>query len=507
MQLTLGTARRGLLALAVAASAAMLHQNAKAYDASVDASLDVQYYSLASPFGDPVVARRRYTSTLGLDLRNLEGEPARDGPTLTFRSRLRVDADFGIRDGERDSMTNQYVPGLSQAPLDLMYAYLEGAGFGDGLFGFRLGRQYVVDGLGFWSFDGARVSVTLPLAVELSAFAGFEQRSGLPILGTPRFAADGVWRGDRSGLPSFRYPSFLDDSALAPAAGVLLETVALKDVYVGVSYRKVQSRSTVLVSPFLNEQGEVDVVDQTRTASERFSASARLDISDVSVSTSTLYDLYVQRVGEAAAALDWYATGDLRVGADIDYVYPTYDGDSIFNWFSHGPSTRAQGRLVFTSQALEAVFGWGVRLFETTGDPHAPPSLAAATPDEATRRHAEALVNASARHRFGNSSLTLSGVGERGDTGHRAGADLTATRTYLGGSYDGLVVLSLYDWSDNLRTSRDATSFTYVLGAGMLPSANLVSRGRLGLEWEHSMNRLVGQRFRLLFTVDLTVLR
>jgi hypothetical protein len=41
-----------------------------------------------------------------------------------------------------------------------------------------------------------------------------------------------------------------------------------------------------------------------------------------------------------------------------------------------------------------------------------------------------------------------------------------------------------------------------VLGAGVSPFETT----RFGVEWEHSMNRLVGQRFRLLATLDLAVM-
>jgi hypothetical protein len=86
------------------------------------------------------------------------------------------------------------------------------------------------------------------------------------------------------------------------------------------------------------------------------------------------------------------------------------------------------------------------------------------------------------------------------------GADVTSKKTFDAGYYDSLLVLSLYDFADELRPDRYATSFTYVLGVGILPNA-LGTRSRVGVEWEHSMNRLVGQRYRLLATLDLSVFR
>ena len=77
----------------------------------------------------------------------------------------------------------------------------------------------------------------------------------------------------------------------------------------------------------------------------------------------------------------------------------------------------------------------------------------------------------------------------------------------MGSRYDGLVVLSLWDWSDALRADRDATSFGYVIGGGLTPGPTFFARSRFGIELEHQMNRVVGQRFRALLTLDLTVLK
>lgn len=492
-------------ALVAGAGACGIPRIASGYEASVDATLDVQYYSVGSPFGDPVLSRRRYTSTLALDLSNLQGNADPDEPVLDFRTRFRLDADYGISGAERDPASRRFLPGVAETPLDLMYAYLEGDRFLDGLVGFRLGRQYVADVLGFWSFDGAllRLALPAPLNVAISGFLGFEQRTGLPMLATPRFTADGVWRGERSDLELYQYPSFLDDSELAPAAGVAIETTPIHGFHARVAYRKVQSRSTVVVSPFLDERGELEMLEETRTASERAGASLQLDAGSVgSVSASGVYDLYVQKVSRAAASVDWFASPSLSVGADVDYDYPTYDGDSIFNWFTHGPSTRAEGRLaVAPSRVFDAAFSFGARFFEVVSDP------ASGEGSAHTGEHlADTLADASGRLRFGSTSVALGVVGERGDSGHRAGADLTVTKSYLNGRYATRAMVSLYDWSDALRKGRDATSFTYVLGASVRPGSPF-SNGRLGAEWEHSMNRLVGQRFRFLVTLDLTVLR
>jgi hypothetical protein len=84
---------------------------------------------------------------------------------------------------------------------------------------------------------------------------------------------------------------------------------------------------------------------------------------------------------------------------------------------------------------------------------------------------------------------------------------LSVRQSFDGGSYDALALVSLYDWADPLRRDRSATSFGYVLGAGMQAGTALFDQSRLGLEWEHTLNRLVSQRFRVLATLELEVFR
>src|SRR5262249_46785572 len=74
-----------------------------AYDAEVNATTDAQFYTLRSPYGDPVVRRRRYTQTLALSVYDIQGDYVPFGPQLTFKARLRLDSDFGKEDAERDT--------------------------------------------------------------------------------------------------------------------------------------------------------------------------------------------------------------------------------------------------------------------------------------------------------------------------------------------------------------------------------------------------------------------
>src|SRR3954463_11944877 len=234
----------------------------------VDASLDAQFYSLQSPYGSPLVQRRRYTETLALNLYDLQADRRPLGPTLSFKSRMRLDADFGQRPEERNPDSSSYIPGLVEAPLDVMYAFLEGQRYFDGTLSFRLGRQYVVDSLGFWSFDGAELMLSTPAYLAIEVYAGFEQRGGLSMLSSSRFEAGGVSRGDRSGLGFGQSPSFLQESKLAPAYGFAIESSGVPFLQSRFSYRKVINRDAVLVSPFLDNGGGLSYALGDRTSSE-----------------------------------------------------------------------------------------------------------------------------------------------------------------------------------------------------------------------------------------------
>ena len=114
-----------------------------------------QFYEVYGPTGVPVLIRARFTSTLGVSFYDLLPRPQESGqelkPDLTFKARLRYDTDYGAAQEEAlPTATDRFVPGFSRGPVDLMYAYVEGRRFLRGLLGFKVGRQYVTDALGWW---------------------------------------------------------------------------------------------------------------------------------------------------------------------------------------------------------------------------------------------------------------------------------------------------------------------------------------------------------------------
>jgi len=245
-----------------------------------------------------------------------------------------------------------------------------------------------------------------------------------------------------------------------------------------------------------------------RTSSERLGYSLRADKSDLGAATaSVVYDLYNQRVSQYNAALDWYASDRVVFGGNLEYFLPTFEADSIFNWFAHRGTTSLTARAdVVFSRQFEIAASGGTRMFATEGTPHG----YATTTDpnlNQTGKTYDYLASLGGRYRFPSGSLSVNSMAESGGAGHRYGGDVTGRKRFDGGYYDSLAVLSLYDWDDALRADRSATSFSYVLGGGISPNFMLFSRGRFGVEWDHTMNRLVGQSFRMLATLDFSVLR
>lgn len=473
---------------------AMAPFSAHAFETEVFAETAAQGYALRSPFGEPIVSRRRFLQTLGFSLYDLQGETKPKGPRLAFRARMRLDSDFGIADDELvyDAGANRFVPGLRRADLDLMVGYLEGERLFDGHVGFRLGRQYVVDSLGWWSFDGGLVRLTTPAYFAAVLYGGFEQRGGLP-LSTSRFEQNGIWRGDRRDLEPFVYPE-LQEAELAPAYGVAIETTGPSWLHARIDYRKVWNRGDTVVQIFPHPVTGTFVKESgIRTSQERAGGSLDVTIGDaVHMNTGVVYDFYNARFSTYHGLADWYASPRLTLSAEYERYLPTFDGDSIFNFFAHEPMQTALGHLAWeVTPRLDVAASGGVRLFDVEDSYDSDPGEAMT----------DFLGNVSLRHRWSRAHAGLRMLYEAGERGSRKGADLYGERRFFGERWLGSARTSLYAFDDPRRPFGSITSFAYVLGGGFRPSEETTLR----LEWEHAMNRLVGQRYRVLAMVDLRV--
>jgi hypothetical protein len=297
---------------------------------------------------------------------------------------------------------------------------------------------------------------------------------------------------------------------LAPAYGVAVESHNVEWMHARVSYRQVVNRDRVLATTLFDSQAEPEMIDESRVSTERVGASLFLTERDLgSVNGRAVYDLYNQLLSEHAAGLSWYLNERMTLSLEYDYFMPTFDGDSIFNWFTHRGMTTWLGRGSWRlARRVDLSTSAGLRQFRTEGDPdeHAEQlvqSSAAPLDRSQAGTVTDALGSAALRYGWGPGSVLVNGRGEGGGSGHSLGGDVTARQRFGGGYFDTLVIVSLYDWHNALRAGRDATSFGYVLGGGVSPGPGT----RLGVEWEHDINRLVGQRFRVLGTISVATSR
>ena len=531
---------------------------ASAADFEVQAETAAQAYQVTSPWGDIVLDRRRLLQTLGLSVYNLQGkyEPAK--PNFNVTVKLRLNADFGInetRSGEPtgsetsfDQGGRRFVPGIEEAPLDIMWAYVEGRNLARGWLGFRLGRQYVSDVLGWWSFDGGLVRVTTPFNVQAEIYGGLEQRGGL-VLSTGRYERNGIWRGSHAGFGTedgqprlTDYPSF-QYAQPAPAFGAALESSGPNWLHGRFSYRRVYNLGTSITQQFPsagNGLSGYPAVTGTRISSDRLGYAADVNFSSgapfrapIGAKGGFAYDLYLNTVSNASGGIEGYIGKDATIGADVEYYLPTFDADSIWNWFAHGANTTIQGRAaVRFTRKLDVSAQGGARLWTTEGDPAtfgagqcealggavgecvpgqtyvdsygSQTALREFVRDPANRKAVtvtDAIANVAGRYRLGSGLIGLRGMMQAGERGHRAGADLSGDQSFVSGKLALGAKLSLYDWRDPLRPDRDATSFGYVLAAGLKPHGIVDVR----VEWEHEMNRLVGHRFRVVGLLNLWV--
>jgi hypothetical protein len=496
-----------LIAVTVSASA-------RAVEPEVTGDATGQFYDVRSPTGETVLERRRVTATLGVSgYELLTPDPDnRGGPELTFRARLRYDADYGASSAEVDSNSAQFfVPGFSRGPVDLMYAYVEGRRFLHGALGFKVGRQYQTDALGWWSFDGADVRVVTPLYVAVEGYGGLEQRGGLP-LSTPRFEADGIWRGNRSGFDPSLYPQF-QAADVAPAFGVALESAGPTWLHSRLVYRRVYNTGSVGATDFQSQLYTPTVFNGTRISSDRLGYAADVDLGKAAgIKGGFVYDFYDDRVTTIYGSVDGYVAKPLTLSLDYDYYAPVFDADSIWNFFTGDPmndlgvraSVTASDHLSFSAAAQARIY-----MVQTASDttpnntaPSSPGISPGANPNfyPSNGHPFDEGGSLAARYKWGEGNVSFRGAVDNGDNGERVGGDVSGERI-VESRYVFRGRLGVWQWDDKLRPDRDATDFGYVLGVGY----RFAPRCQAGFEWQHDINRLVGQRFRTLLTVSVAV--
>lgn len=481
----------------------------KPIDAEVTSDTAAQFYELRSPSGQTVIARRRLTTTLGAAVYDLLDKPAKPlGPTLTFRARLRYDADYGGSAEETtESRLDRLIPGFSRGPVDLMYGYVEGRRFANGWVNFKLGRQYVTDALGWWSFDGGQVQVTTPYYFTVEAYGGLEQRGGLP-LSTSRYERDGVWRGDRTNYDAATYPSFQPND-IAPAVGVAVESAGFTWLHGRATYRRVYNTGDSNAAQFANGIRAPAGYDGTRISSERIGYALDGMLPTLGGFKGGFnYDLYVGKMANIFASLDWYTSKKVTLSLDYDYFRPTFDADSIWNFFMAMPMNDIGFRAAWDPNThLSLAGGLHARIFSVaTGpekdlvNPQSPNNLGVGNYYPESSLQPTGGANLSARWRMGDGGFGGRGAADLADNGERIGLDIYGDRT-LETRYVFQGRLGVWQWNDKLRPDRDATDLGYAVGVGykLFPKSTLLA------DFQHDMNRVAGQRFRAMLWLSIAL--
>jgi hypothetical protein len=230
------------------------------------------------------------------------------------------------------------------------------------------------------------------------------------------------------------------------------------------------------------------------------------------VKAGVVYDLYRDEVTSLYGSLDAYLGPRVTVSADYDYYVPSFDGDSIWNFFAGEPMNDIGLRAnVNVDDHLSLAGGGHLRIFNVQTAPFDPGSGPAAylpyphyvpgLDSYPTNGHPfDEGGNLSARWRRGATLLALRSSGNFGDEGDRVGGDVSGQHVFET-RYVASLRTGVWQWDDKLRPDRDATSFNYVAGLGYI----FAPRTQATVEWEHDMNRLVGQRFRLMMWLSLAV--
>jgi hypothetical protein len=367
-------------------------------------------YRLVGP--DLFHGRRRITQLLSLrifDVGDLAAKrrqarlPA-GGPRITWQSYLRIDHDFGDYSNERVTLPGpirrdilDVIPelGESLANLDLMYGFLELEGFAEDALTAQFGRIVADDGWGTTAFDGGGVRFEIPgTPFALAASGGLRVRDASP-LGVAAYELDGTSGAAcheyvEAAMPGMGSWQLVDrnraitnrrltsDYEFCPQRQKLQPTlaasVAMRDVH-GISaelgYRRTWSETVGLI-------GSVDRLDfpDLGLYPNEFGQAPRSGINEERLHARVHADL---RAGSYALAPFASARASLLHGVldrgdagirvkggphafepVVEYFFPTFDGDSIFNVFSLEPTTDVRLGYHYTPEATwrASASGW-----------------------------------------------------------------------------------------------------------------------------------------------------
>src|SRR5262249_38662409 len=156
----------------------------------------------------------------------------------------------------------------------------------------------------------------------------------------------------------------------------------------------------------------------------------------------------------------------VTVSADYDYYVPTFDADSIWNFFAGEPTNDVGLRAnVDVSDRLSIAGGGHVRVFNVQTSPFDPaknggvgyspsPTYSAGAAYCPSNGHPfDEGGNLVARWRKGDTLVTLRGSGNFGDEGQRVGGDVYGQRVFEN-RYIASLRTGVWQWQDKLQPDR-----------------------------------------------------
>ncbi|WP_236605917.1 hypothetical protein [Sandaracinus amylolyticus] len=460
------TRRIGAVALA-AAMLALAVPSARALDVELDSDASFQVYEVRAPGTTTFLARRRFTSNLGLRLVQPLGAPEPDGRQIRLSAsvRLRLYHDFGedclvggelcVRAYDRE-MTGGWQPLTSPSLIDLPMLWVAIDGLPLGIAA-RVGRQLEVDPIGFVRFDGVSARIAPWPWISAEAFAGLMVR-GTSLLGTPAFEPQGEMRVDRSDV----------DATVAPWTDPGIDTWV-----VGARVRGGPGEWLQLGA------GVRHAWEDDGTVLSRLSLSATSQpIPLLRMEAIGVLDLLDITVIDALGAIE-LREGIWSARASIERHVPRFDPGTIWAWFQTAPIDEARlGGSVRLSDDVElggALRGRHADLGAPWGEDY------------------DAGVEGWARARIERIDAGLSGFAWSGSLGPVAGVSIDARRRLIPEIALGLHV-SVWHFDDPLRQDLYGT----VVSESIDAIFDLTEQASILVELQHAASRVVGNRFRLI---------
>lgn len=313
---------------------------ARAYDFMVQATMVSQNYAVRDA-SDQALSRQRLDTYLRLFVMDLLPEKPTDRKKayhtqINFSSAMRLRADFG--DYTRSWDTSRRVHGLeggASPAFELLYALLSITDIG-GRVDLHLGRQFRLDPMDFYGFDGLQARFRLPFHLALEADVGL-RTNGRSAIDAPIFLPNGTDVTDTN-------------LGYLPMVSVAAEVHGLSFLTARVAYRSTWH----VIDP--NDPGaifpEESVGQLARTAQseEKLTAFVRASFwkQRIEVYGGLRYNLLAVRFDEVLGGVGVRITPRTALRLEYALDRPDYDGDSIFNLFNTEPAQEL--RLTYDQQ-------------------------------------------------------------------------------------------------------------------------------------------------------------